>query len=69
METGVFFNEQTVQDITTAVQTFKKNQDHFVPSKISEHAQKFNTKRFENEFSGYVNNKLNLINKTPLERK
>lgn len=53
--TGVFFPEQTIEDLVAAVNKFEKKQDSFVPYVIRKHAEKFSKKRFQEEFSSFVN--------------
>lgn len=54
-ETGVFFDEQTPEAIIEIVKTF----DHtkFNPSKIREHAMKFDTRVFKEKIKNYVEEK------------
>jgi len=49
---GVFFEEQTVANLTEAVK--KVLQMDFDRELVSQYAQKFSTERFEAEFAGHV---------------
>ncbi|MGB3241614.1 MAG: glycosyltransferase [Candidatus Omnitrophota bacterium] len=55
--TGVFFNEQTVPAINSAIETFEKNKSAFNPEKIRQNAQRFNRDRFKREIKDYVETK------------
>jgi glycosyltransferase involved in cell wall biosynthesis len=53
-DTGVFFEEQTVESLVNAVNVFEKNSDKFDKVTIRNHALKFDTNRFEIEFKQTV---------------
>ncbi len=55
--TGVFFDEQTVEALNTAVDTFEKNRDKFDPAAARANAERFNRERFKREISAYVRGK------------
>ncbi|MFA7662289.1 MAG: glycosyltransferase [Patescibacteria group bacterium] len=52
-ETGVFFDEQTWEDLANKIITF--DQAQFDPQKIKAQAEKFSRERFEREILGFVN--------------
>lgn len=54
-KTGVFFQEQTAQNIKEAVINFEKKK--FDPKTIRQHAMKFSKQRFENEMKAFVEEK------------
>ena len=56
--TGVFFSEQTVGSITTAVRAFDARASEFLPSICRENAERFSINRFRTEFSSYVETRL-----------
>ena len=53
-QTGLFFPEEEVGALISAVNTFEKNQDRFDPKKIKSHAETFNEERFEREFKQFI---------------
>ncbi len=53
-KTGIFFEEQNISSIMNAVKQFEATQDCFEPRLIHEHAQKFNTRRFKDEYKQFV---------------
>ena len=56
-ETGILFNEQTVDSIVKAVTEFEKVEDKFDSNKISIHAEQFSRVNFEKNISQFVANK------------
>ena len=58
-KTGIFFQEQTSQNIKEAVIRFEKIQ--FDPKTIQEHAMKFSKQRFENEMKAFVKEKFKIF--------
>ncbi len=54
-QTGVFFEEQSIQKLKEAISAFEKLE--FDPKKIREHATKFSKQRFEIEIKTFVENK------------
>jgi glycosyltransferase involved in cell wall biosynthesis len=54
--TGLFYSEQTVSSLITALQEFE--QKRFDPVLIREHAQQFNRSRFIREFRQFVDTKI-----------
>lgn len=55
--TGVYFENQTIDDILEGIEKFEKNKDTFIPSKIREHSLQFSKQRFEKEIEEFVNKK------------
>jgi|TARA_R110002012_G_scaffold205059_3_gene374974 glycosyltransferase involved in cell wall biosynthesis len=55
-QTGVFFHNQTVNDIISAVNYFEKLDLDY--DSIRDNSLRFSKERFENEFQDYVNSKL-----------
>ena len=53
-KTGLFFSEQTVASLKSAIQEFVEKETKFDPSIISEHAQKFSRQRFQSEIKTLV---------------
>jgi glycosyltransferase involved in cell wall biosynthesis len=53
-ETGMFFHEQTCDAIVASIDKFEKCRDTFDRDKIRRHADRFSTKRFVDEFRGFV---------------
>lgn len=53
-KTGLFFNEQTVSSLMTAVKEFSNI--NFSTSEIRAHAEKFSLERFKQEISEFVDN-------------
>ena len=54
-DTGVFFREQTVESLLSAVSLFEKNSDIFDKNIIRNNALRFSKERFEKEFEDKVN--------------
>lgn len=52
--TGVFFDEQSVNSLCTAIKLFEENNVLFTGSACRKQAEKFSTERFEREFSAFV---------------
>ncbi len=48
-ETGLFFDEQTVESLCEALHCFAQQESHFDPQYIREHATRFNEERFMSE--------------------
>jgi glycosyltransferase involved in cell wall biosynthesis len=55
-ETGAFFREQTVESLIEAVQNFRD--DQFDPQRIRRHAEEFDTQRFKDRVSHFVEAKV-----------
>ena len=53
-ETGLWFNEQTPEALEMAVSKFERSMESFDPRTIREHAERFNTNRFMNEFRAFA---------------
>lgn len=58
-KTGVFFYEQSIPAIVTAVKHFENNEDKFDNIEIAKHASSFTTTRFLEQFSSYVSHVIN----------
>ncbi len=52
-KTGLFFYQQTVKEIVSAVKAFEK-QDDFDPNVIEKHAEQFSKERFQQQFLTYI---------------
>lgn len=52
--TGVWFGEQTVESLNSAIDEFEKNQDRFDPENCRKNALSFGSKRFRGEVSEIV---------------
>ncbi|EMR6468646.1 MULTISPECIES: glycosyltransferase family 4 protein [Klebsiella] len=55
--TGVFFYEQTVKSIISAIKEFEDNRDLFIPFNCRNNAERFSSERFQNEISDYITTK------------
>jgi glycosyltransferase involved in cell wall biosynthesis len=52
--TGLFFQEQSVEALTDAVQRFASCRERFIPEQIRAHAEQFSAGRFRRELSDWV---------------
>ena len=52
--TGLFFEEQTVENLVAAIQRFEKSSDSFSIAPIVQNAQRFSKPRFIREFKEFV---------------
>ncbi|PJG83505.1 glycosyltransferase family 4 protein [Caviibacterium pharyngocola] len=59
--TGVYFNEQNVESLLTALNKFNQNQDGFEPQIVRENALRFSVERFETEIKQYIEKKYELF--------
>lgn len=59
--TGVFFEEQKIESVVTAVNSFEREQHIYTPENCRLNALKFSTDRFNQEFSKYIEDKWNLF--------
>lgn len=66
--TGIFFEEQTVDSLCTAMQTFERRAADFHPQACRRQAQRFNAERFEQEFLAYLQGVLTPQTALPLRR-
>jgi glycosyltransferase involved in cell wall biosynthesis len=57
-QTGLFFNEQSVEALIHAVERFEKQCSDFDPRLIREHALKFSRERFSREILDFVEQKV-----------
>ncbi|MDF1544064.1 MAG: glycosyltransferase family 4 protein [bacterium] len=55
---GLFFGEQTIDSLIEAVSKFEQNEKQFLPELIRKHAENFSTRRFDHEFSAFMDNLL-----------
>lgn len=53
-ETGLFFENQTVESIVNAVHRFERKEDTFDPKIIAAYSQQFSHQNFREEFSAYA---------------
>lgn len=53
-ETGVYFYNQTVEDLLEAIRVFERDYHTFEPLKIRKHAEQFNAKRFRENMFEYI---------------
>jgi len=60
-ETGVFFDEQTVESMNAALDRFEEIAAKFVPQNIAAKVACYNSDRFKKEFSNFIENKINKI--------
>jgi hypothetical protein len=56
--TGIFFSEQTPEDLIRAVELYQKMQSRFDPKKIRDHAAQFSAQRFKNQIHEYIRARL-----------
>jgi glycosyltransferase involved in cell wall biosynthesis len=57
--TGIFFGSQTVEAIVSAIARLEAMEDHFEPSRIAKHAQRFSRENFKSTFGKIISDKLN----------
>jgi glycosyltransferase involved in cell wall biosynthesis len=67
--TGVFFEQQTEEDLIRAVRTFEAHEGEFEPERCRDNALRFSAARFREEFSTYVAGRLDEFNATARKRK
>src|SRR5205814_248234 len=53
--TGMWFDEQTPVGMAVALEQFERQRADFEPRAMRKHALRFTTRRFEEEFFGFVN--------------
>jgi hypothetical protein len=58
LPTGIFFLEQTPEDLIRAVQLYQKMQSRFDPKKIRDRAVQFSAQRFKNQIHEYIQARL-----------
>lgn len=56
-ETGIFFDEQNVESLISAVNNFEKNQDAFSMAALRKNAERFGKERFKAEFKAFIEEK------------
>ena len=52
--TGLFFDEQTPESLAQAIRRFEAHRHRFCPRLARQHAERFDTDRFERELVGYL---------------
>ncbi len=67
--TGVFFEQQTPEDLVRAVRTFEAHEGDFEPERCRANALRFSAPRFREEFSTYVARRLDEFNASTRQRK
>lgn len=58
---GVFFKEQKIDSLLSAIDEFEKNYDLFEPSLVRKNSLKFSKERFEREIKSYIEDKYSLF--------
>lgn len=53
-ETGIFFEEQSAENLADAVQRFERNRSNFIPADLVRHARKFGREHFLRDFKAFV---------------
>jgi len=56
--TGIYFEEQSVTSINSAIHRFKKSSHYFNPKQIRDHALQFSKQRFEKEIYAFIHAKM-----------
>lgn len=64
-ETGVFFNEQTVESLVAAIERVERSPKSFDPISCRLRAQQFSKERFQREFQNEVNSLLGVSTVSP----
>ncbi|WP_304541971.1 glycosyltransferase family 4 protein [Desulforamulus aquiferis] len=59
--TGVFFHEQTVSELLSALKLFEKNQGRITPEACRENAIRFSSERFRNQFRQLVEREIKVF--------
>lgn len=62
-KTGIFFDQPTIESLTTAIRRFISMEDQFKPEFIHQQAQKFNKQRFQREMVELIYQELKLCGK------
>ncbi|MCM8807771.1 MAG: glycosyltransferase family 4 protein [candidate division WOR-3 bacterium] len=57
-KTGIFFKEQTIENLIKAVRNFEIREDTFDPYEIRKNAERFSRERFKREFKEFVDGKI-----------
>jgi glycosyltransferase involved in cell wall biosynthesis len=58
-ETGLFFNEQTPEELNTVVADFERQMDRFRPEAARRNAERFSKERFQREMTVFIQKSLN----------
>jgi glycosyltransferase involved in cell wall biosynthesis len=53
-DTGLYFGQQSVEEVVRAIRKFEMVEHKFVPIRIQDHAQSFDSNVFEKKFSDFV---------------
>jgi glycosyltransferase involved in cell wall biosynthesis len=56
--TGIFFSEQTPENLIKAVELYQRTQSRFAPEKIRHHAAQFSAQRFKDQILEYIQARL-----------
>jgi glycosyltransferase involved in cell wall biosynthesis len=56
--TGIFFSEQTSEDLIKAVELYQRTDTLFEPRKVREHAEQFSAQRFRKQIFEYIQARL-----------
>lgn len=67
--TGVFFEQQTEDDLMRAVRTFEAHEGEFEPERCRDNALRFSAERFREEFSTYVARRLDEFSASTRQQK
>jgi glycosyltransferase involved in cell wall biosynthesis len=67
-KTGILFQEQTAESIIEAVKKFESFGDELNYSEISQHAEEFSRKKFEQNIREYVNEKIESFNQVKTKK-
>ena len=65
-ETGTFFDRQSVESLTEAVERFEAGRDRMDPERIRQHAERFSIERFRKEFKELINEAYDVFTRTGL---
>lgn len=57
-ETGIFFEDQTIESLIDGIRRFLELEKHFIPEKIRQNSLKFIDTKFSTAISQFVNNKI-----------
>jgi len=64
--TGVFFREQTIENVADAILSFESMEHHFSPQHIHSHAEKFDKHHFLRQISRLVTERLGEFYRPPV---
>ncbi len=66
LPTGVFFKEQNVKSLISAVNFFESNQEKFLPVECRKNAERFSPNRFKSQFKNFVDQHLKKLRTEPI---